>query len=71
MTTSKGYPLTADQNAVVIKLKEIMEIEENNNFANGDVWDNASDMLDEIEATARQNDLDKYSFPTSVPTNQD
>ena len=71
MTTSKGYTLTADQNAVVIKLKEIMEIEENNNFANGDAWNNASDMLGEIEATARQNHLDKYSFPTSVPTNQD
>jgi hypothetical protein len=54
MTTSKGHPLTADQNAAIVALRAVQQIEENNNFANGQLWNNIQDQIDHIEEAARQ-----------------
>lgn len=71
MTTSIKYTLTSEQKAVIIKLQEIQAIEENNNFANGDAWNNAQDMITDIELTAQQNALSKYANYTSIELNCD
>jgi len=71
MTTSKGYKLTADQAAAMTALLKIQEMEENNNFANGDLWNNIQYQIEAIEKQARQNELDKYSSPSSVAQNWD
>ena len=54
MTTSKGFQLTSDQNAAIVALKAVQKIEENNKFANGDLWNNIQDQIDQIEEAARQ-----------------
>ena len=53
MTTSNNYPLTANQNAAIQALKAVQQIEKNNNFANGDLWNNIQDQIDSIETEAR------------------
>ena len=53
MTTSKGYTLTADQNSAIVALKAVQKIEENNNFSNGDLWNNIQDQIEMIESEAR------------------
>ncbi len=52
MTTSKGFQLTSDQNAATVALKAVQKIEENNKFANGDLWNNIQDQIDQIEYAA-------------------
>jgi competence protein ComGF len=66
MTTSKGHPLTANQNAAIVALKAVQQIEENNKFANGQLWNNIQDQIDDIEEAARQtyiNGEDKGYIP--------
>lgn len=57
MTTSKGYTLTADQNAAIVALKAVQQIEENNSFANGDLWNNIQNEIEVIEAEAEYADI--------------
>lgn len=54
MKTSR-FPLTADQNAAIIALEAVQNIEMNNNFANGDLWNNIQDQIDAIHAQAEYN----------------
>jgi hypothetical protein len=49
------FPLTADQNAAVIVLQAVQNIEENNNFANGDLWNNIQGEIEAIFAQAEYN----------------
>ena len=53
MTTSKGYSLTAEQNAAIVALRNVQKIEEGNGFANGDLWNNIQDQIELIENEAR------------------
>jgi hypothetical protein len=54
MTTTNGYQLTANESAVIVKMQEILRIEENNNFANGDLWNEISDKISDIEINAEK-----------------
>jgi hypothetical protein len=70
MTTTKGFPITSDQNAAIIALKAVQLIEENNNFANGELWNNIQDQIEEIEYAAeyayKNADVIKYEKQNGI-----
>jgi hypothetical protein len=45
--------LTSNQNSAIIALKEVQKIEELNNFANGDLWNNIQAEIEAIQESAR------------------
>jgi hypothetical protein len=53
--TASRFPLTSDQNAAIIALIAVQKIEENNNFANGDLWNIIQGEIDAIHAQAEYN----------------
>ena len=55
MKTSKGFPLTSDQNAAILSMKVVQANEINNNFANGDLWNNIQEQIELIEKQAERN----------------